>query len=164
MNHPIPSGPGPSFSPDETVTCRCEAEVLLDGPISLPVTLAFRYVADEPYSVRMAVHTDSAPPVEWVFARNLLMEGLRRPAGLGDVQVWPVPRRAHQLEAGGGAVHIRISSPDGTTVLSMPARPLRGFVERSLEEVPSGAETDRLHVDESLSAWVAEGRTEDGTL
>ncbi|MET8226091.1 SsgA family sporulation/cell division regulator [Streptomyces sp. NPDC005301] len=128
------------------------------------MTLAFHYAADEPYSVRMVVHTGSTPPVEWVFARDLLTEGLRRPAGLGDVQVWPAPRRAHQLEAGGGAVRIRISSPDGTTVLSLPARPLRDFVERSLEEVPSGAETDMLHVDESLSAWVAEGRAEDGTL
>jgi hypothetical protein len=164
MNHPIPAGSGPSFSAGEGVTCRCEAEVLLDGPITLPVTLAFHYAADEPYSVRMVVHTGSTPPVEWVFARDLLTEGLRRPAGLGDVQVWPAPRKAHQLKAGGGAVHIRISSPDGTTVLSLPARPLRGFLERSLEEVPSGAETDMLHVDESLSAWVAEGRTEDGTL
>jgi hypothetical protein len=163
MNHPIPSGAGPSSSPDANVTCRCEAAVLLDGPVSLPVTMTFHYLADEPYSVRMVVHTGSAPPVEWVFARDLLTDGLRRPAGLGDVQIWPAPRRAHHLEAGGGAVRIRISSPDGTTVLALPARPLRDFVDRTLREVAAGAESGRLRLDESLTAWVSADRPEGGT-
>ncbi|MFH9402674.1 SsgA family sporulation/cell division regulator [Streptomyces sp. NPDC017638] len=50
----------------------------------------------------MLVETDVTPPVEWVFARDLPTDGLSRPAGLADVQVWPVPRRPRRLEAGRG--------------------------------------------------------------
>ncbi|MEU4011413.1 SsgA family sporulation/cell division regulator [Streptomyces pseudogriseolus] len=79
------------------------------GLVTVPVSIALRYTVAGPYAVRMVVETGVTPPVHWVFARDLLTEGLYRPAGLADVQVWPVPRRPRRLSAGRGAVRIRVS-------------------------------------------------------
>ncbi|MEV5146907.1 SsgA family sporulation/cell division regulator [Streptomyces sp. NPDC052727] len=130
----------------------------------MPVTLAFHYAADDPYAVRMVVNSGASPLVEWVFARDLLAEGLVRPAGLADVQTWPVPRRPHRLEAGKGALHIRISSPGGTTILSAPATALRKFLNPTFEQVAAGAESPILRLDEFLARLMIADRLEGGAM
>ncbi|GGT03317.1 SsgA family sporulation/cell division regulator [Streptomyces chromofuscus] len=147
--------------PESTVSCWCEGAVLLNESVTVPVMLAFHYAADEPYAVRMVVDTGVTPLVEWVFARDLLAEGLVRPTGLADVQTWPVPHRPDRLEAGSGAVHIRISSPGGTTVLSAPATELRNFLDRTFQRVATGTESRTLRLDESL-AWLMTARRSEG--
>jgi hypothetical protein len=86
-----------------------------------------------------------------------------RPAGLGDVQTWPVPLQPHRLEAGDGAVHIRISSPEASTVVSVPAATLQAFLGRTFERVPAGSERHMLRVDESITCLMSAHRSEDGT-
>ncbi|MFS4092109.1 SsgA family sporulation/cell division regulator [Streptomyces sp. AF1A] len=127
------------------------------------MALAFHYATGDPYSVRMVLDTGLTPPVTWIFARDLLSEGLMRPAGLGDVQTWPVPLRPDRLEAGDGAVHIRISSPEASTVVSAPAAPVQAFLDRTFEQVPAGSERHLLRVDESLTCLMTARRSEDGT-
>ncbi|MBG7702623.1 MULTISPECIES: SsgA family sporulation/cell division regulator [Streptomyces] len=151
MSHHSPHRPGPASSPRPGASCRCEGTVLLDGSVTVPVTLSFHYAADEPYAVRMVVDSGVTPPVEWVFARDLLAEGLSRPAGLGDVQTWPAPRRPQQMRAGRGALCIRISSPTGTTIVSAPATALRRFLDRAYGSVAAGTESGMLRLDESLA-------------
>ncbi|MFE0513744.1 SsgA family sporulation/cell division regulator [Streptomyces sp. NPDC058964] len=163
MSNQPPSPPDTPSSQEPGVSCRCEGTVLLNGSVTVPVALAFHYVTDEPYGVHMVLDTGITPPVKWVFARDLLAEGLMRPAGLGDVQTWPVPVQPHRLEAGKGAVHIRISSPEVSTVVSAPATALQAFLGRTFEKVAPGSESRMLRIDESIACLMTADRPEDGT-
>ena len=114
------------------------------GPVPLPVSL--RYVAADPYAVRALFRGgDGETSVEWVFARDLLVDGLERATGLGDVHVWP------SRGADGDIVVIALSSPDGRAVLHADADDLRLFVGRTLEVVPTGTEALHLDVDDVVA-------------
>jgi len=79
-------------------------------------------------------------PIEWVFAVDLLRDGLHRPAGLGDVQVWP--GEGVFLWPDAGVIFVRLSSPDqGAAVISLAAAPIRRFLAEIEEKVPPGTET-----------------------
>ncbi|MFD4612243.1 SsgA family sporulation/cell division regulator [Streptomyces sp. NPDC058440] len=129
----------------------------------VPVYLDFHYATDEPYTVQMTVDTGLTPPVEWLFARDLLTLGLERPAGLGDVRTYPAPREPHQLEAGEGAIHIWIRSSAGSATVSAPARTVRRFLDRTFRKVATGSEGHLLKLDESIVRLMTAQRSEDGT-
>jgi hypothetical protein len=85
-----------------------------------------------------------------VFARELLTAGLHRPAGIGDVQLWPC--RSHGLDV----VCIALTSPEGEALLHAPARTLKAFLERTAATVPPDTEHGHLCLDEELSRLLAE--------
>lgn len=116
------------------------------GPV--PLQVALRYSAGDPYAVRAAFRGSDAT-VEWVFARELLLGGLSEPTGSGDVHVWP--GRVDDNEA----VHISLSSPDGRAVLRGDASDLRGFLDRTLEMVPAGGEEMHLDLDDIIAKLCA---------
>jgi hypothetical protein len=76
------------------------------GP-NQPIPAQLRYVASDPYAVALLLG-DPARPTEWIFARELLQEGLSEPSGDGDVRVWPFPG-----ESGKAVLLIELVSPDG---------------------------------------------------
>ena len=62
---------------------------LLAETIDISVDADFQFTSRDPFAVRVIFSVASAPVVEWVFARELLVDGLVAPAGTGDVQVFP---------------------------------------------------------------------------
>ena len=103
----------------------------------------FRFDAADPWAVTMVLST-VAGPVDWTFARELLVEGQYEPTGDGDVHVWPC------LSPNGEAVVIvELDSPSGETLLQFPTRAIQDFVYAALETVPLGAE--EVDVDEWLT-------------
>ncbi|MBO1417367.1 SsgA family sporulation/cell division regulator [Streptomyces sp. FH025] len=75
-------------------------------PVTVPALLSYR--THDPLAVRIVFHTPTAGHVPWVFARDLLAQGLHRPSGHGDVQIWPT-------EAGHEKVlNLALTSPQGT--------------------------------------------------
>jgi hypothetical protein len=116
------------------------------GPVALQVGL--RYSAADPYAVRAAFRGGDTT-VEWVFARELLLGGLREASGVGDVHVWP--GRA----AGEDVVHISLSSPDGRAVLQADARELRRFLDATTALVPVGREEIHLDLDQVIAKLCA---------
>ncbi len=118
------------------------------GPVSLLVSL--RYVAADPYAVRALFRGDDGETsVEWVFARDLLVDGLERATGLGDVHVWP------SRGADGDIVIIALSSPDGRAVLHADANDLRRFIDRTLSVVPAGQEGIHVDLDDVVARLTA---------
>ena len=112
------------------------------GPVPLQVSL--RYSAQDPYAVR-AVFRGGDAAVEWVFARDLLVTGLREASGLGDVHVWP--SRGPE----GDIVVISLSSPDGRAVLHADADDMRRFVARTVRVVAPGTEEMHLDLDDVIA-------------
>ncbi|MFC9165588.1 SsgA family sporulation/cell division regulator [Streptomyces fungicidicus] len=135
---------------DTTVTCELHLRLILSNESSLPVRASLRYDTADPYAVHAAFHTGTEEAVEWVFARELLTAGLHRPAGIGDVQLWPC--RSHGLDV----VCIALNSEEGKALLHAPARVLESFLERSAAAVPPGTEHGHLCLDEELSRLLTE--------
>lgn len=119
-----------------------QIDLVLSPDRTVPVPCRLSYRTTDPYAVNITFHVTSASPVSWTFARDLLMEGLFRPAGHGDVRVWPT------VAEGRNVVCMALSSPDGDALLEAPARPVTGWLERTLRVVAPGSEDVAL--DEAL--------------
>ncbi|HEY6740031.1 MAG TPA: SsgA family sporulation/cell division regulator [Actinopolymorphaceae bacterium] len=121
---------------------------LIDGSgARLELTAELRYDAADPYAVDIVFHTGDPRGVRWVFARDLLAEGLFRKTGDGDVRVSP-----HLDDRGTRIVQIELRSPDGEAVLQAPADGLRGFLESTYAVVLPGSESAHIDLDMLVEA------------
>ena len=115
-----------------------------DKDIAIPATL--RYTSADP----LAVHIDFPPHVTldgegttWTFARVLLGEGLRGPAGLGTVGVRP---------CGAAHTYVEYRSPVGPAVLRFATSDLFRFLARTYTVIAPGEETVGAELDHGLAA------------
>lgn len=130
-----------------TVTCELQLRLVLPGQSSVPLAVVLHYSAGDPYAVHADFRTSAEESVEWVFARELLAEGVRRPTGEGDVRVWP------STEDEPPVVYLALTSPDGQALLHAPVEALTGFLHRTYELVPPGLES--VDIDATVQALLA---------
>lgn len=109
------------------------------------VKARLRYATNEPFAVRLELCLEDFPAVEWVFARELLVEGVRLPSGQGDIEMYPAA----------GCVVIELRSPDGSATLLADHDALSGFADDMIEAVPFGREDEYYSIDAALSATLA---------
>ncbi|MFD9391818.1 SsgA family sporulation/cell division regulator [Streptomyces sp. NPDC060000] len=126
-----------------------ELNLILSPERSIPVPARLGYRSDDPFAVHVAFHIDSEHPVDWTFARELLVEGVFRPCGHGDVRVWPT-----KVE-GRSVVLMALSSPAGDALLEAPAAQVSAWLERTLRVVPPGTEGEQLGIDDGLAELLA---------
>ncbi|MEV0489648.1 SsgA family sporulation/cell division regulator [Streptomyces atratus] len=126
-----------------------DLELVLSPERSIPVPARLTYRTEDPYAVHIAFHIRSDFPVHWTFARDLLIEGVFRPCGRGDVRIWPtrIERR--------NVLCVALSSPDGDALLEVPSAAVAAWVERTLRLVPPGTETELLGIDAALAELLA---------
>ncbi|MEU0158108.1 SsgA family sporulation/cell division regulator [Streptomyces sp. NPDC006261] len=126
-----------------------ELKLVLSPERSIPVPARLTYRTDDPYAVHIAFHIGSESPVHWTFARELLVEGVFRPCGHGDVRIWPTKIDHCSV------ICVALTSPDGNALLEVPSAAVAAWVERTLRVVPPGTESDRLGIDEALAELLA---------
>jgi hypothetical protein len=131
---------------DTTFEQPARARLITAENRELPVPATLRYGSTDP----LAVCVDFPPEVSldgqgvtWTFARALLEEGLRGPAGAGDVHIWPCGRDITVVE---------FHSPYGLALLQFGTHALRGFLLRTYAVVGAGQEDLDEAVDRGLSA------------
>ncbi|MFJ9174008.1 SsgA family sporulation/cell division regulator [Streptomyces sp. NPDC102360] len=112
----------------------------------LPVHVGLRYSSAEPF----AVHLEFPPHITldgtsatWTFARVLLEEGLKHPAGIGEVRVAPRGRKDTSVE---------LHSELGVAMLHFDTQDLRHFLSRTYMVVEPGTETMAPELDFDLAA------------
>lgn len=132
------------------VSTQLEFRLVLAADRSVLVTAILDYSADEPYSVRAAFHT-SEGEVNWVFARELLSEGLRGPAGTGDVTVWPSSADGRQV------LCLSLSSPSGQALLEADRDGIDEFLNRTYEVVTTGSEHTMIDIDSLIERLLDDG-------
>ncbi|MFG3370369.1 SsgA family sporulation/cell division regulator [Streptomyces sp. NPDC048156] len=115
---------------------------------SFPTRLTYRL--RDPYAVEASFHADDDEPVVWVFARDLLIEGLSGSAGEGDVVVWTAEESQEQEQR----TYIRLNSPEGTALLSARHEQLKRYLERTQHLCTPGME--HLHAGAALDAFERE--------
>ncbi len=120
---------------------------LIADTTDIAVEADFHFSSRDPFAVRVMFSVASAPAVEWVFSRELLVFGLNAPAGTGDVQVYPVRH----------GVIFQLSSPSGCARLVVDPQVLSAFVRDTLDLVPLGAEGKYFDLDQEI-AMLAETR------
>jgi hypothetical protein len=126
-----------------------QLNLVLSPERSVPVPARLLYRADDPFAVHVAFHVGSDAPVNWTFARELLIDGVFRPSGHGDVRIWPA-----KVE-GRNVVCLALSSPDGNALVEAPSAPLNSWLDHTLLLVPPGTESERSGLEEALSELLA---------
>ncbi|MEO3978198.1 SsgA family sporulation/cell division regulator [Streptomyces sp. CAU 1734] len=126
-----------------------ELKLVLSPERGVSVPARFTYRTDDPYAVHMTFHIGSENPVRWTFARELLVEGVFRPCGHGDVRIWPTK------VDGRSVVLLALSSPDGDALLEAPSVAVSAWLERTLRVIPPGAESGMLDFEDGLNALLS---------
>lgn len=119
---------------------------------SVPVPVRLLFERSDPFAVHMVFTIAPGREVRWVFARDLLLDGLLRPAGEGDVRVWPSPDGTTPQCAPLDGVFVELSSPSGQARFEASATTVARFLDETLEVVPSGTESSLVDVDAALAA------------
>ncbi|MFF5403192.1 SsgA family sporulation/cell division regulator [Streptomyces misionensis] len=131
---------------ETTIELPALARLITAEDQEIPVTATLRYTARDPLAVFVDFPAEAAldgEDVSWTFARSLLDQGLRSPAGRGDVQIWPYGRTRTVLE---------FHSPYGLALLQFPTTTLRRFLVRSYGMVAAGQEDMAAVVERGLTA------------
>lgn len=104
-----------------------------------------RYDPADPLAVTLAIGTDCDDPVLWVFARDLLADGIREPSGEGDITIEP----ASDLDSR----ELRITlATDCLATLLAPRDQVFEFLLETFTVVPTGSEFDVIDFDAEISA------------
>lgn len=144
--------------PPATVTAELELALVAPDGHGLPVAAVLQYEAVDPYAVRVGFRTGADEVVEWIFARQLLSDGVTARVGEGDVQVWPL--RPGDPRGRGATVCLSLCSPSGAALFEAPLAAVVDFLSRTYATVPIGAESDFVDVDAELALLLWTGAAE----
>jgi hypothetical protein len=130
----------------------------LVGPSSwTEVPALLLYDVADPYAVRIAfgdmAEDDAADPdagITWLLSRELLQAGLERPAGEGDVRLWPAKAAADVL-------YLHLRAPSGEALFEVSRASVAAFLRHTEALVPPGEEASRLGLDDELQALLSNG-------
>lgn len=127
---------------------------LVSEELSFRIPVELRYEACDPYAVRLTFHLPGDAPVTWAFGRELLVDGVGRPCGEGDVRVSPAEPDSL------GDVLIRLQVGCDQALFRSSTAPLIAFLDRTDKLVPLGQEGSLAdfdaHLDEALDRILAE--------
>ncbi len=127
-----------------TATAEVGLRLAVPDRTAVPLVARLDYAASDPYAIKVAFHTGEEDPVEWIFARELLTVGIMRPAGEGDVRVWPGSSEGERV------INISLSSPFGKAHFDAPVSPLAEFLHETYEIVPAGQEEEHVDLDDEI--------------
>lgn len=142
------TGPLPTI-----VSTQVEFRLVLAADRSVMVNASLDYAAHEPFSVRATFRTSDGD-VNWVFARDLLADGLRGPAGSGDVTVWPSNNQGRDVMC------LSLSSPSGQAMLEANRTDIDEFLTRTYTVVPVGCESTQIDIDALIDRLLDDGATQ----
>ena len=116
------------------------------------------YDAADPFAVRIAfgdVAEGEAGPdpdgsITWLLSRELLQTGLDRPAGDGDVRLWPG-------RGAGDGLYLHLRAPSGEALFELSRASVAAFLRGTEALVPVGQESGRLALDAELQALLSGG-------
>ncbi len=130
-----------------TVTAALQLHLVVPGGPSLPVSALVTYRADDPWAVRVAFRTgrEGDGVVEWMFARQLLTDGITTAVGEGDVRIWTITEDGERL------VVIAMASPSGSALFEIDYDEVVEFLQATYVAVPTGAESLVVDLDHEMS-------------
>ncbi|GAA3362487.1 hypothetical protein GCM10017744_053400 [Streptomyces antimycoticus] len=83
----------------DTVQAEVTMTFLVSQDLSFRIPVELSYDSSDPYAVEITFHLPGDAPVSWAFARELLLDGLSRPTGEGDVRIAPASPRGSRTSS-----------------------------------------------------------------
>ena len=111
-----------------------------------PIVTRWSYQAADPFAVTLAVRIQQGHWVEWLVARDLVVQALDEAVGEGDIRMTPKTASGYRI------VEIEIRSTDGRAVLEVDHDLLHHFVHATLGVVALGQESAQVDLDEAIAA------------
>lgn len=133
-----------------TVDQTLNGRLVISPRVSHGIRVNLRYLREDPFAVHLAFPATvslEGEEVEWVFARDLLDDGLYEPSGEGDVHLWPCDA---------DRVVMAFESARGVAMVEFAAADLRSFLESSYRAVPMGQEPRHMDIDAYLATLFGE--------
>ncbi|MET7361781.1 SsgA family sporulation/cell division regulator [Streptomyces sp. NPDC005562] len=138
----------------ETVQAEVMMSFLVSEELSFRIPVELYYEIADPYAVRLTFHLPGDAPVTWTFGRELLIDGVGRPSGEGDVRVEPTD--STKLDE--ALIRLQVGADQALFRVGIP--PLLAFLDRTDKLVPLGQERALAgfdtHLDEALDRILAE--------
>src|ERR1700749_2250312 len=132
-----------------TVSAELGLRLVVPQQTIVPLVASLFYSKEDPYAIRIAFHVGLDEPVEWIFARDLLSNGIEGREGLGDVVVWASTGSADGTS--GRVLNIELSSPFGQAHFEAPIKEISDFLKRTYAIVPTGEETGFVNVESEIA-------------
>ncbi|MCU7826728.1 SsgA family sporulation/cell division regulator [Kitasatospora sp. DSM 101779] len=129
----------------EGVTARMPMRLITGADSVHDLSVDCRYRAEDPYAVHLDFRAFD-PEATWVVSRELLLAGLRGPAGDGDVHVEPCCDTD---------VFIALGRHAGVAMLHTPVGHLTRFLAATADLVPIGSEAARIDWDGCITALLS---------
>lgn len=127
-----------------TVRAHMAMHLVVSSELSFRVVVDLDYDGGDPFAVRFTFHLPGDEPVTWVFARELLVDGLSRASGEGDVHLQPLGEDLSEVD-------LVLRSPEGDARVRAAAPPLLAFLARTDVVVPMGQEVASGDLDQELA-------------
>ncbi|CAM5358868.1 MULTISPECIES: SsgA family sporulation/cell division regulator [Streptomyces] len=144
-----PAGRSPVAGPSETVRHDVWVWLAPTGTRRIAVRAHFDYDRADPCAVRVSFCLPHQRQVTWIFARDLLADGLYFPVGAGDIRIAPDGGPA------GNNTRITLTPPSGAAVIQVRRASVRDFLRATERLVPRGQE--EIDIDAFLKDCVEEG-------
>ncbi|MFI9543796.1 SsgA family sporulation/cell division regulator [Streptomyces sp. NPDC052016] len=103
--------------------------------LPVPINCEFSFHPRDPYAVTLIFDAEGERPVRWVFARELLAEGLTATAGQGDVAVW----LEHDPD-GASSMWVEVGNALHKALFEIPGPPIAQWLASTYALVPRGQE------------------------
>ncbi|HEY2004311.1 MAG TPA: SsgA family sporulation/cell division regulator [Candidatus Saccharimonadia bacterium] len=132
-----------------TVSAKLRLLLVVPQQTITPLMADLYYTRYDPYAIHIAFYLGLDKPVEWIFARDLLSNGIEAREGLGDVQVWP----SAGTEGGkpSSVLNIELSSPFGQAHFETPIKEIAAFLKKTYQVVAVGQESDHVDIEGELA-------------
>jgi len=108
-----------------------------------PVLMEMRYQRDDPLAVEFVFYGPAGALARWRFSRDLLLEGMGKIAGHGEVMIWPSGETS-----AGRILFLRLGLQDRQAVLAVRRSLVHHWLTRTLTTVPVGREMTEVDWDE----------------
>jgi hypothetical protein len=118
----------------------------LTGDADLQAEL--RYDPSDPLAVSLAIGVECDEPVVWVFARDLLADGVNHVSGEGDITVEP----ADDMDP--KEIRITLATDCLATMIASRDKVVE-FLVGAFTAVPSGSEMDQVDFDAEIAALLS---------
>jgi hypothetical protein len=113
-----------------------------------PLLTRWSYRSDDPYAVMMSISRPSGRWIDWLLSRDLLIEGLVGPAGIGDVRLMPFSDEFGDDRF--DVLEVRIGDDEGSASLEFDRDLIERFLEATFDIVPAGAESAMIDVEAEI--------------
>jgi sporulation and cell division protein SsgA len=117
--------------------------------VPFPATLVFDKA--DPVAVSLRLRTTDVRTVTWTFARQLLIDGARRPTGVGAVEVRPAFHEGRRF------LVLMLKSAGGSAQVQLPHEPVAAFLNDTFAAVPSGSEAEHVDWNAELAKFQDDG-------